>query len=127
VFLQGSPSSLGEAIQAVGTVNVNGTGENAQGVKKVGSGAVWIFGGDIPNPVQFSRVRDLARGSPDATGMREIPSASLRAGSSLRLKNGSGQDDAVGAEESRSQTAPRPKMLRITMGLDREFTQVRRS
>jgi len=31
-----------------------------------------------------------------AAAMREIPSASLRAGSSLRLKNGSAQDDSRG-------------------------------
>jgi len=52
-----------------------------------GTGAVWIFEGVIPNPAQFSQVRDLTWGIPErATGLKRDPS--------LRLKNGSGQDDA---------------------------------
>jgi len=47
----------------------------------------------------------------------EIPSASLRAGSSLRLKNGSFQDDkAAGADASSTREGPWPLVLQFSRG-----------
>jgi len=46
---------------------------------------------DDPAPGKSQGIRS---GSVFADSPREIPSTSLRAGSSLRLKNGSAQDDA---------------------------------
>ena len=52
-----------------------------------------IFEGVIPKSPRFHQRGEGSRVDYVNGNVREIPSTSLRAGSSLRLKNGSGQDD----------------------------------
>jgi len=59
------------------------------------SGVSDIF---IRRPAKFSSARDSER---SGEGARAIPSTSLRAGSSLRLKNSSVQDDGLPAQKQK--------------------------